>query len=227
MDLSPPTDPNSALPDVESSWPCLYTSASVQEIEKTKRLEVIDKLAFNFLAKREEVIQCLQPIPTLWKESSSIIRSLASVDMVIIYEDQEEQDDNAEASFDQRSDFGCDVFSWGEFCWEYYDIYKDIYGDGNDRLKRLNLALLVLLVYLAFMLQTILQYLLLFCKFAEFPNRRRPKCTTMPWNIWPSLVVLWGVCWMFYPHSSHQDHTPDEFLLNDEYLPVFHPSKTP
>jgi len=20
----------------------------------------------------------------------------------------------------------------------------------------------------------------------------------MPWNIWPSLVVLWGVCWMFY-----------------------------
>jgi hypothetical protein len=31
---------------------------------------------------------------------------------------------------------------------------------------------------------------------------RRP--TTMPWNIWPSLAILWGVCWMFYniPASS-------------------------
>jgi hypothetical protein len=35
-----------------------------------------------------------------------------------------------------------------------------------------------------------------------FPNRRRPPCTTMPWNIWPALVVLWGVCWMFYNSSS-------------------------
>lgn len=33
---------------------------------------------------------------------------------------------------------------------------------------------------------------------SDFPNRRRPPCTTMPWNIWPALVVLWGVCWMFY-----------------------------
>jgi len=31
-----------------------------------------------------------------------------------------------------------------------------------------------------------------------FPNRLRPPCTTMPWTIWPALVVLWGVCWMFY-----------------------------
>ncbi|KAI8679318.1 C2H2-type domain-containing protein [Fusarium keratoplasticum] len=21
----------------------------------------------------------------------------------------------------------------------------------------------------------------------------------MPWTIWPALIVLWGVCWMFYP----------------------------
>jgi hypothetical protein len=33
---------------------------------------------------------------------------------------------------------------------------------------------------------------------SEYPNRCRPPCTTMPWNIWPALVVLWGVCWMFY-----------------------------
>jgi hypothetical protein len=31
-----------------------------------------------------------------------------------------------------------------------------------------------------------------------FPGTIRPPCTTMPWMIWPSLVVLWGVCWMFY-----------------------------
>ena len=41
-------------------------------------------------------------------------------------------------------------------------------------------------------------YLLLFLLFSEFPNTLRPPCTTMPWTIWPSLVVLWGVCWMFY-----------------------------
>jgi hypothetical protein len=33
--------------------------------------------------------------------------------------------------------------------------------------------------------------------FSEFPNSMRPPCTTMPWTIWPALVVLWGVCWMF------------------------------
>ncbi|KAK4187009.1 hypothetical protein QBC35DRAFT_499817 [Podospora australis] len=32
----------------------------------------------------------------------------------------------------------------------------------------------------------------------EFPSGVRPNCTTMPWTIWPALVVLWGVCWMFY-----------------------------
>lgn len=33
--------------------------------------------------------------------------------------------------------------------------------------------------------------------FFEFPSGIRHLCTTMPWTIWPSLVVLWGVCWMF------------------------------
>ena len=32
----------------------------------------------------------------------------------------------------------------------------------------------------------------------EFHGNRRYLCTTMPWVIWPALVVLWGVCWMFY-----------------------------
>jgi len=43
-----------------------------------------------------------------------------------------------------------------------------------------------------------LVYLLLFfCAYFEFPNGMRHICTTMPWTIWPALVVLWGVCWMF------------------------------
>jgi hypothetical protein len=47
-------------------------------------------------------------------------------------------------------------------------------------------------------------------RLSEFPNRLRPPCTTMPWNIRPALFVLWGVCWMFYtppttpqPDQSH------------------------
>jgi hypothetical protein len=41
--------------------------------------------------------------------------------------------------------------------------------------------------------------------FWEYPNRLRHACTTMPWTIWPALVVLWGVCWMFYePNVSQQ-----------------------
>lgn len=32
--------------------------------------------------------------------------------------------------------------------------------------------------------------------------RWRPPCTNMPWNIPLPLVVLWGVCWMFYNSRS-------------------------
>ncbi|KAL9045883.1 MAG: hypothetical protein Q9214_001150 [Letrouitia sp. 1 TL-2023] len=38
--------------------------------------------------------------------------------------------------------------------------------------------------------------------FSEWPNSRRPLSTTWPWNIIPSLVVLWGVCWMFYDNTT-------------------------
>lgn len=39
--------------------------------------------------------------------------------------------------------------------------------------------------------------------FAEWPNGHRPLSTTWPWNIKPSLLVLWGVCWMFYGPSGN------------------------
>lgn len=38
--------------------------------------------------------------------------------------------------------------------------------------------------------------------FNEWPDGRRPLSTTWPWNIRPSLVILWGVCWMFYNNVS-------------------------
>ncbi|MCJ1243372.1 hypothetical protein MMC30_000569, partial [Trapelia coarctata] len=42
--------------------------------------------------------------------------------------------------------------------------------------------------------------------FNEWPSGRRPLSTTWPWNIKPSLVVLWGVCWMFYMNPSKSDN---------------------
>jgi hypothetical protein len=38
--------------------------------------------------------------------------------------------------------------------------------------------------------ENVLYLLLLYLSFSEFPNRLRPLCTTMPWTIWPVLVVL-------------------------------------
>lgn len=37
--------------------------------------------------------------------------------------------------------------------------------------------------------------------FAEWPNGQPPLNTTWPWNVKPSLVILWGVCWMFFDHN--------------------------
>ncbi|CZR58755.1 uncharacterized protein PAC_08647 [Phialocephala subalpina] len=77
-----------------------------------------------------------------------------------------------------------------------------------------------LLEYLALLLHRIIQALLL-CTFAEFPNRRRPRCTTMPWNIWPALVVLWGVCWMFHgtPDFIEEEANLFNSLFDEEALP--------
>ncbi|MCJ1432764.1 hypothetical protein MMC27_002121 [Xylographa pallens] len=44
--------------------------------------------------------------------------------------------------------------------------------------------------------------------FSEWPSGRRPLSTTWPWNIKPSLVVLWGVCWMFYYTTSYWTSMP-------------------
>lgn len=52
--------------------------------------------------------------------------------------------------------------------------------------------------------------------FCQYPDVRHPLITTLPWNIRPSLAVLWGVCWMFYDHNgSHLPPPPPSPLQFD------------
>jgi hypothetical protein len=42
--------------------------------------------------------------------------------------------------------------------------------------------------------------------FFEWPSGRHPLSSTWPWaDVKPSLLVLWGVCWMFFP-TFYGDH---------------------
>lgn len=84
----------------------------------------------------------------------------------------------------------------------------------KERFERIHRTFL----FLCMLWQTLLGSLLLFCNFSEFPNKHRPPCTTMPWNIWPALVVLWGVCWMFYEGSSPIDDTQSQSRLADDQI---------
>ena len=81
--------------------------------------------------------------------------------------------------------------------------------------------LLRFLEHLALLLLKLIQFLLSYIRSAGFMNRRRPKCTTMPWEIWPSLVVLWGVCWMFYPPALCQNGNQRQPPPEVEQLPYF------
>ncbi len=54
--------------------------------------------------------------------------------------------------------------------------------------------------------------------FFEWPSGRRPLSTTWPWNVKPSLMVLWGVCWMFYDEKPKSSIPADVFLGNDAFL---------
>lgn len=57
----------------------------------------------------------------------------------------------------------------------------------------------------------------LLCWFSEFAEK--PLSTSFPWNIKPSLAVLWGVCWMFYNgESSASDAKADTRVRQDRLL---------
>ncbi len=50
--------------------------------------------------------------------------------------------------------------------------------------------------------------------FFEWPSGQHPLNTTWPWaDVKPSLMVLWGVCWMFFPtpYGERAGSFPQEF----------------
>ncbi len=64
--------------------------------------------------------------------------------------------------------------------------------------------------------EVLIYILYLYCFFSEFPRGLRHLCTTMPWTIWPALVVLWGVCWMFFDPWQRQDNGTEGWVAGQE-----------
>jgi hypothetical protein len=63
--------------------------------------------------------------------------------------------------------------------------------------------------------------------FFEWPDGLRLLSTTMPWNIPPSLLVLWGVCWMFAPYEQDIQGTMNirEGFIDMGLLPFLSPTQ--
>jgi hypothetical protein len=76
-------------------------------------------------------------------------------------------------------------------------------------------------------LEKLFRALMFICVFSVFPNERRPPCKTMPWDILPSLAVLWGVCWMFYtPTNGTQVLEDNETDVTNAFLNFPHGMST-
>lgn len=62
--------------------------------------------------------------------------------------------------------------------------------------------------------------------FAEKPGRRQQLSSTWPWTIRTALLVLWGVCWMFFDSFRSLSKTAQSILREDtfwEYWPTDDP----
>lgn len=87
-------------------------------------------------------------------------------------------------------------------------------------LKKRRRRLQTYLAFFALLIQRLLALMVVFCSQSGFQPRRRPPCTTMPWDIKSALLVLWGVCWMFYnpiAKSALEDQAFDLFAGASEY----------
>lgn len=71
--------------------------------------------------------------------------------------------------------------------------------------------------------------------FLEWPGGQRPLNSTWPWSgVKLSILVLWGVCWMFYmridrwqktqPYASHSHNGPQSLLRKAPRPSAFHSS---
>jgi hypothetical protein len=58
----------------------------------------------------------------------------------------------------------------------------------------------------------------LLCWFSEFAEKPQLLGTSFPWNIKPSLAVLWGVCWMFYNGESSAPDAKADTRVRQERL---------
>ncbi|KAH6611670.1 hypothetical protein B0J18DRAFT_84484 [Chaetomium sp. MPI-SDFR-AT-0129] len=56
-------------------------------------------------------------------------------------------------------------------------------------------------------------------KFPGAAGGIRHPCTTMPWTLWPALVVLWGVCWMFILNQADPRHDPSLLPRQPQWEP--------
>jgi hypothetical protein len=111
-------------------------------------------------------------------------------------------------------------------------LLSELHGQryGHDKIENIWAVLRSLLLEVHDLLQSsykklklrekLLYLITFFFFFSEFPDTLRHLCTTMPWTIWPSLVVLWGVCWMFYDNEEQQG--PSNTWPNFDFSPSEH-----
>ncbi|KAF7563645.1 hypothetical protein G7046_g453 [Stylonectria norvegica] len=101
--------------------------------------------------------------------------------------------------------------SWKDLLENHGDLLEKAEGELLDWLETTEAMLERLCKRLWRLYARLLVYATVFCfLYSEFPHAMRHLCTTMPWTIWPALVVLWGVCWMFYPTPNDQAWNAEE-----------------
>jgi hypothetical protein len=113
------------------------------------------------------------------------------------------------------------VGAYGPIYLEVEDFYKILEEnrEEKDRKARLRNELYNALLFIIALLNGLYAVF-----FVEWPDGEPPLSTTMPWNIRPCLVVLWGVCWMFYDSFYEQW---EKELTNARGSSTFYPCHCP
>lgn len=109
--------------------------------------------------------------------------------------------------------------------WSEFGLFEYLFGEFRrveliltELRQREELIYRFLSGFLAMLWQKLLESLLFSHNVSKLPNKHRPPCITMPWNIRLALVVLWGVCWMFNPWSPIDDIQLQPLSANEQTL---------